>query len=830
MTAGKRIEYIDFIKGICIFIVVWGHSIQNMGDGNEFWTNPVHEFICSFHMPIFMLVSGFFFSKSIEKPLTGSLTRRFKQLIVPCFGWSLVLVAINIGYMLADGIPPSPVGTLKSLIMETFTRFWFLRSVFICFTLAIISMKIFKKDWAAFIVSLLLFLALPDNGRLHLDKFMYPFFWMGYFMHKHIDTIMQHRTKLLLSSLIVFVVLLFFFQKEDYIYVTGMSLYDFKGGQFVFYPPLERIAILTYRYLIGFVGSLSVFLLLQRIYSPKFHIIEKVGTYTLGIYTIHILIEGNILQRFNLLDAGFFFFNFIITPAVSILLIALCIGIIKLLEKMKFSSLLFLGKAKMAIMLLAICLISTSCIKKINLYQGDKDDSGSGNGNSSQKQEILIDTDFFYPFGKEEKEYTAEITLTTHSPLPEVLAKSYVPPLKYNKSWLLLLTQDDCKQAAFSWTWAAINGKPLSSNYFYQYGHLKYGDLPPDIYYLGKTLGCTDGAGNEVRFSFTTTLSPEWEWMNAKTQIHKGYTKEYYRFFMKSGLLWSDVKEMLNYNVGIALHDMDIDNEELTVDNLLRHFTVAQNIVKDKLSGRICKMLTKPSGKNEYLTAAMSYAPLVTMASDNGEKILINNIESDLKKSVLDRGFYSIQSLNQEIDKQLKLAPESRMAINVGVHGTDASWADFLLELNDKYGKDGTDNLWMPNQEEFYEYNYYRIHSKIEATTVNEHTLKLTIRLSGEDNFYYPSVTVNLPSISAENIRSIESNSDVTGLSYANYNKDEGVMLNINCRKYLAEHAENFVKKHEANPSDPSAKADAIYFVNMLKESDIKKKLLNRIK
>ena len=38
---GKRIEYIDFIKGICIFIVVWGHSIQNMGDGNDFRTNPV---------------------------------------------------------------------------------------------------------------------------------------------------------------------------------------------------------------------------------------------------------------------------------------------------------------------------------------------------------------------------------------------------------------------------------------------------------------------------------------------------------------------------------------------------------------------------------------------------------------------------------------------------------------------------------------------------------------------------------------------------------------------------------------------------------------------
>ena len=214
MIKNKRIEYIDFIKGICIFIVVWGHTIQNMGDGDEFWLNPVHQFICSFHMPIFMLVSGFFFSNSIGKPLTSNIIRRFKQLIIPCFGWSLVLVAIHIGYILADGTIPSPAGIVKSVIMETFTRFWFLRSVFICFTLAIISMKILKKDMVAFIISFLLFLALPDNGRIHLDKFMYPFFWMGYFMHKYIDTISQYHTRLLAVSLTAFIILLFFYQKE----------------------------------------------------------------------------------------------------------------------------------------------------------------------------------------------------------------------------------------------------------------------------------------------------------------------------------------------------------------------------------------------------------------------------------------------------------------------------------------------------------------------------------------------------------------------------------------------------------------------------------------
>ena len=53
-------------------------------------------------------------------------------------------------------------------------------------------------------------------------------------------------------------------------------------------------------------------------------------------------------------------------------------------------------------------------------------------------------------------------------------------------------------------------------------------------------------------------------------------------------------------------------------------------------------------------------------------------------------------------------------------------------------------------------------------------------------------------------------------------------MLNIDCRKYLAEHAENFVKRYEANPADASAKADANYFVNMLKDSDKKMELKKR--
>lgn len=94
--------------------------------------------------------------------------------------------------------------------------------------------------------------------------------------------------------------------------------------------------------------------------------------------------------------------------------------------------------------------------------------------------------------------------------------------------------------------------------------------------------------------------------------------------------------------------------------------------------------------------------------------------------------------------------------------------------------------------------------------------------------FYYPSATINLSGISLESIVSIEADDVVTGLSYANF--ENGMMINIDCRKYLAEHAEKFVERYEKDLSNQSDKADALYFVNMLKESNMKTNLLNRLK
>lgn len=478
-------------------------------------------------------------------------------------------------------------------------------------------------------------------------------------------------------------------------------------------------------------------------------------------------------------------------------------------------------------------LIISSCIRKLNLYQENKDEDKG----YERRKDVICETDFIYPFGDET--INKEIEITIHSKTDRQIKSLHteIPVLKYNKEWLFILTQDDCMHSAFSYTWAAINGKPLSHNYFCDLAHLQNGDLPFDYYYLGKTLATTDGTGQEVRFSFGTTVAAEWDFMNATTWIQKGYTGDNFRFYKKSGLVWGNLQEMINYGVGIAFHDLNVTEEEKTIEMLVKHFPVAQNIIREKLNNRSCKMLAEPNGDKNYIEAAMQYQPIKTMCAQSGAIKLYPFKENiDLEKVVIERAFYdppensgltNPDMIKSAILEELKYSPKERAVISVGVHNTDTDWVNFLEWLNDTYGRDGDDSMWFTNQEEYYEYYYYRLHSKPEIEQVDKHTWKLTLNLNGGNFFYYPSVTVNILGLKMEDIESIESNEDVTGLSYGDH-KDV-FMINIDCRKYLAEHAENFVKRYEANPTDASAKTDALYFVDKIKESNKKNELRTRI-
>lgn len=339
---------------------------------------------------------------------------------------------------------------------------------------------------------------------------------------------------------------------------------------------------------------------------------------------------------------------------------------------------------KKIIFFLLVSFITCSCVKRNKLYK-EKD------------PEDLKISQYLYPFHNESQSFSTEITIRTKTTIPNH-ANISIPYLKYNKSWLFTLTQDDCKHAAYCYTWAAINGRPISKNYYYN---------------------------------------------------------------------------------------------------------------------------------RAYITAAQRYSPIQIMtAQAQTVKLYPSRVENDLQGQVINRMFSSIADTKKFIESQLSRDEKEREAICVGVHGTGTDWVEFLLWLNDQYGKDGNDSMWFTSLEEYYEYNYYRVHSTIQKIQIDAHTLKIKIDIPTGAYFYYPSITLNLEGISQTDITSITTDNTITGLSWADYK--EGLMINIDCRKYLLEHATHFIEEYEKNPTSTN-KRDALYFVNMLKDSPQKKSLLARI-
>ncbi len=446
---------------------------------------------------------------------------------------------------------------------------------------------------------------------------------------------------------------------------------------------------------------------------------------------------------------------------------------------------------------------------------------------------------YIYPFSDEVSNSVAEITLCFDNNVDISTLSAEIPYLKYNKEWLLLLTQDDCKQAAYCRTWAVINGRPVSSSetieippywveLYYTSLHLRSNDLPPTIIKESTPLCSTDGAGKDVRFAFTTTLMPEGNSMKSAISVTPGFTDNYYRFYVRSGLAWEDVTEMVNYGVGIAFHDVD-SYDVSTPSVIATHYGICQDTIKSRLAGRGCKMLTEPNGNKAYILAAQEFSDILTItAQSGGQKLYPFQVSGDLKQAVLERTVYdNFTDIYSKINTEMSKPKETREAILIGVHGTNNEWMDFFRDIRNKYGKGGADNVWFTSQEEYFEYNYYRVHSSVAFSQIDSKTVKLTVTLPSEKLFYYPSITVNLLGLNNANVISVSSNNTVSGLSHAKYGTGE--MINIDCRKHLAAMATHYVETYESDKSVSYFKWDAEYFTNMLKDSDTKTALLKRI-
>lgn len=118
MCKKERLYHLDILKFLAIFCVCYGHCIQHFLSGVPS-ENPIFRFIYSFHMPLFMAITGYFCYTNKYISFYGVIKKKLRQLILPgiCFAIAIPLV---------QGFP-------NGFDIETAIHsYWFLKSAFIC--------------------------------------------------------------------------------------------------------------------------------------------------------------------------------------------------------------------------------------------------------------------------------------------------------------------------------------------------------------------------------------------------------------------------------------------------------------------------------------------------------------------------------------------------------------------------------------------------------------------------------------------------------------------------------------------------------------------------
>lgn len=330
---------VSTVRGIAIILVVYGHVLQRsmVPFGEDFFLNPAFKVIYTFHMPLFVLISGYVMAYSLSRrDVFGVFKTRCKTLLVPFISWG-ILGAVSIYFVdIIDkkgaGITSLPMGLANELFLKP--SIWILVTLFVSSCMLLYSIKLEKRfGKIIFVLIYLLILAIPYNEycSLFFIKWLYLFYMAGYFLNKCGIKVTGRLARLivLIVSSATFVVLASYWTKADYIYINKMN---FISNDY-FYDMLRML----YRYGLAFLGITVVFCIGSYLSKTKIQsILDNIGVYSLDIYLIQRYIVEGLYPRFvynaNIkFDFNSPFFLYLIAPLVTIVSVYLCILISKLL-------------------------------------------------------------------------------------------------------------------------------------------------------------------------------------------------------------------------------------------------------------------------------------------------------------------------------------------------------------------------------------------------------------------------------------------------------------------------------------------------------------------
>lgn len=349
----ERNRTIDSLKGFAIILVVLGHVIQTIYSPNEYDKNFVFKIIYSFHMPLFIFISGYLIGNRDKLDLQW-LKGRFLRLGVPFWLWVLLDYVICGGRSGAElekayqrvFYDPSNQGLWFLWVLFLFCIFLYVNVNIIERVLNILHKPRFQtfEVWMMELF-LTLFLLICLCGVWALTGFTtilgyrlcckeIVFFLLGYYISKYkqdsTSCIDNWRMELLFYVLYPICV---FAWDRTHLVIFYDDLMRFAGDNIVLKIVVLGLAAI-YFYFVSFLGIGFVWKLFVHI-NNRFHlwVLPQIGMYTMEIYILHRYFFTTFFEK-RWLDSA----------------ISLCLGVLfplivgMLISKNKFMSRILFGK------------------------------------------------------------------------------------------------------------------------------------------------------------------------------------------------------------------------------------------------------------------------------------------------------------------------------------------------------------------------------------------------------------------------------------------------------------------------------------------------------
>lgn len=331
----SRNEFLDLVKGYLIFLVVYGHAIQFggyevgvVGGNAAYYADPVYRGIYSFHMALFIGVSGYFAWGAVHKRSFFEFNRnRFCQIVVPMLAWSVLYHGAR---LCRELVKTRDLASVKSFpVLELGLEFWFLWAVFIGGLLVSAGRTTGRAGIVFYIAAFCGLVFISGNEVMTMTAFTFPFFVLGYLVYGNKWKLRKPRLVFGIS-IVVSAIAWWIWEPATYVYESGMK-------------PDGNLVNLLIRYSAGISGSmvfLGVIWQISKKYQPR--LVKQWGKESLAIYIIQTYIFIPMIGLDHPLR-HWKYFNVTVAPLLAFLICCLCVVVAAALRRSGWLAFLFLG-------------------------------------------------------------------------------------------------------------------------------------------------------------------------------------------------------------------------------------------------------------------------------------------------------------------------------------------------------------------------------------------------------------------------------------------------------------------------------------------------------